>query len=350
VKSADVASTSVIDEPWPVQGVEDVDRCPYCESRDRILAHGDVQDWSFYAARGKWMYWSCEQCQSLYLSPRPTTETMAQAYSSYYTHHAEGRTSLKQWLQERLRNEYWSHRLETNLRPRLHLPRALQWTLLPLRSRLIEPFEIAELARISRGRLLDVGCGNGKLLESAERLGWRAQGLEIDPTAVAAARARGLDVLEGSYERLTEFEGALDCIICSHVLEHVHEPLDLLSKLAAALTPGGTLLLASPNATSIVRRLFGNDWRGLEAPRHLSIPSMKQLENCLRDVGFSVHQRALTRLWTAAESARIRRRGTRLTAQDLEFAERLNAEQAVSDPQEYDFVEFICVKDGTRAR
>jgi 2-polyprenyl-3-methyl-5-hydroxy-6-metoxy-1,4-benzoquinol methylase len=223
----------------------------------------------------------------------------------------------------------------------LHIPRSLGWLLSPLKARLVEPFEIAEVVALPKGKLMDVGCGNGRMLSLGRKLGWQAMGLEVDPSAARTARAQGLDVLEGSYTRLAEFRQQFDCIICSHVLEHVHDPQDMLIKLAEALKPGGTLLLSLPNATSLLRRHFGDDWRGLEAPRHLSIPSMSQLEANLREMGFSVRQRQLTRLWTAAESSRIQRRGTRLNTHDKAVAKRLMADTVASSDHEHDFVQFV---------
>jgi 2-polyprenyl-3-methyl-5-hydroxy-6-metoxy-1,4-benzoquinol methylase len=337
--------TSRIDQPWPDVDLERIECCPYCDASERTVAHSDVQDWSFYSAPGKWTYWTCTRCRSLYLSPRPTTATLGQAYRTYYTHDLAHRASFLQRVKERLRNECWSHWLETDICPRLRLPKALNWLLVPLKSRWVEPFEIAELVKLPKGRLMDVGCGNGGMLSIAKYLGWQAMGLEIDPVAARAARARGLDVLEGSYQRLAGFRRQLDCIICSHVLEHVHEPRDLLVKLADALRPGGTLLLALPNATSVMRHYFGDNWRGLEAPRHLTIPSMSQLAANLRELGFSVRQRPLARSWTAAESSRIRRRDTRFNAHDRAVAKMLSTGSVFSGEEQYDFVEFVCVKD-----
>lgn len=344
-----VPNRSKIDQPWPSEDVEAVECCPYCNSRDRTLAHRNVQDWSFYSAPGKWTYWSCTQCDSLYLDPRPTPETLGRAYGAYYTHQGPEKESLVQRLTNRLRNECWSHWLQADLRPRLHIPAILRWLLFPLKARLVEPFELAELVKLQPGKLVDVGCGNGRLLSLVKDLGWDALGVEVDPAAARVARARGLNVIEGSYRRVAEFSHTLDCIICSHVLEHVHDPLDMLAELATALKPGGTLLIASPNATSVMRRHFGDDWRGLEAPRHLSIPSMRQLEHYLRNVGFRVRQRKLTGLWTAAESARIQRRGVAITRSDKVVQKSLSASTVVLREEECDFIQFVCVKERLHA-
>src|SRR2546422_10180536 len=116
------ADPSQIDQPWPEEGLEAVDRCPYCQSSNRTVAHSNVQDWSFYTAAGKWTYWACDQCCSLYLSPRPTPGTLGLAYGTYYTHRVAGQAPLIQRAKQRLANEFWSHSLRADLRPRLHLP------------------------------------------------------------------------------------------------------------------------------------------------------------------------------------------------------------------------------------
>jgi SAM-dependent methyltransferase len=341
----DSPDTSRIDQAWPEGGLERAERCPYCRGTDRSMAHEGVQDWSFFCAPGKWTYWKCDGCSSLYLDPRPTRETLGNAYTGYYTHQAAppGR-SLGDRLKERLRNECWAHWLGADLRPRLHLPGFLRGLLHPLRSRLIEPFEIAELVKLPKGRLMDVGCGNGRFLSLARNLGWETRGLELDSAAVQAARSQGLEVLQGGYELLASLQEELDCIVCSHVLEHVHDPQDMLRTLANALKPGGTLLLAVPNATSLVRDHFGNDWRGLEAPRHLSIPSLRRLETSLQELGFSSRQRSVAMPWTAAESSRIQRRAARVNAHDRSVQQAMTARTVFSNIDQVDFVEFVCVK------
>ena len=215
----------------------------------------------------------------------------------------------------------------------------------PLRTRLSAPFHVEELSRLKPARLVDVGCGNGYMLELATRLGWDATGLELDPAAVASACALGLHVLEGGYERLAEFERGVDCVLCSHVLEHVSDPRELIHLAARALKPGGVLLLALPNATSVLREIYGDNWRGLEAPRHLSIPSSQQLAAMLSEFGFTAAQRLGRGVWTAtaAESSRIRRRGPTLNDADHAEANRIVVAPGDRTSARADLSEFVCV-------
>jgi 2-polyprenyl-3-methyl-5-hydroxy-6-metoxy-1,4-benzoquinol methylase len=336
--------TAPSDDYWPAKDLEQVSVCPYCNSRERQLAFGDVQDWSFYCAPGKWNYWDCLGCQSLYLDPRPTQMSIGAAYAKYYTHSHDESVSFVRLMKDRLRNECLSQKLNANIEPRLHLPRVLNSVVAMIGKRVTVPFGWASLTGRPKGRFLDVGCGAGLTVALARDLGWDAMGLEIDPAAVSQARRSGLNILQGTYAQLSQYEGQFDCIMCSHVLEHVHGPRDLLAKLKGALKPGGVLLLILPNALSPMRRHFGANWRGLEAPRHISIPSEFHLAQLLSEAGFAVKSIAGNGFETAAESFRIERRGKELSQQDLTKARQLET-RSLSATANNDLIKFVCEID-----
>lgn len=330
---------------WPSDGLESVDQCAYCGSKALTLTHPRVRDWSFWTAPGTWSYWTCQGCQTLVLSPRPSADSIHQAYGNYYTHRAKaGAAGLD--LKQRWRNERLSVRLAGNIEPRLHLPALLHGYVAQRAARMHLPFGWELMASLPRGRLVDVGCGSGKTVALAAQLGWQASGIEIDEGAVKAARAAGVQVQQGGYELLTSFEQTVDCLICSHVIEHVHEPLDLLRKLHRALKPGGTLLLSCPNALSDLHAHFGANWRGLEAPRHLAIPSEPALSAALGALGFQVQIHADLGLETAGESLRIARRARKVSAEDRKRARQL-AHELRRTPHGNDFVQLVCTKRGT---
>ena len=327
--------------PWPAEGLEAVRVCPLCGHSERSLAYSDVKDWSFFSAPGSWTYWDCAHCRALYLDPRPTAATVGNAYKSYYTHAEAGSLSLLTRLKNRLRNEALSQQLGTHFEPRLPVLLRVSPLVAWLSRRVVVPFGWRELESLPRGRFLDVGCGSGQTVALAQRLGWQATGLEVDPLAVREARLGGLDIIEGTIERLSNFEGKLDCVMCSHVLEHVHQPLQLLALLHASLRPGGVLLLTLPNALSAVRRHFGVNWRGLEAPRHLCIPALPYLRQCVEAAGFAVESQCDARAETVSHSLRIRRRARTLTLWDIAQAQALDLHPA--DPQtDADFIKLVC--------
>lgn len=335
---------SPLNESWPAHGLEEVPLCPFCASNERTLAFKDVQDWSFYTAPGKWVYWDCQTCGSLYLDPRPNEATIGKAYQTYYTHGTGTLSSLAQ-IKTRIKNECFSHWLGTNLEPRLHLPSRLALVLAPFRGLLIVPFGLKEIVELPKGKLLDIGCGSGDMLKTARSLGWNASGLEIDPDAVRYAQSQGLKVLQGSFHDAQKIDDVFDCIVCSHVLEHVHQPNTLLDLLAEKLAPGGVLLLSLPNSKSHLREMFGESWRGIEAPRHLAIPSLNQMQNALMDRGFAAIEQTDVHFATYLESNRIKNRKLKTGHWDFFYYKIKRFFQRKARRSPSDFIQIVARKN-----
>ncbi len=332
------------DTAWPEEDLEAVSECPCCGCSERSLAYSEVQDWAFHTAPGRWQYWSCGGCRALYLSQRPTPASIGNAYARYYTHGGVQPGGHLQHFKQRLRNEYWSYRLKTSLAPRLGLPRWAAWVTAAMEPWIAEPFGLRQWVQLPKGLLIDVGCGNGDKLKLASQLGWQAQGIELDASAVQAAQAQGLRVEQGGYELLAHYKGQVDCVVCSHVLEHVHQPLHMLELLLASLKPQGVLLLSVPNAASFLRNHYGENWRGLEAPRHLAIPDGAWLMAHLRAQGFECEQVPSYPLETAMESERMRRRGVSLLASDLQAAKALLHRLPKPSMAEQDVTQLVCTR------
>lgn len=109
------------------------------------------------------------------------------------------------------------------------------------------------------GPVLDVGAGDGALLDALRARGREAIGLERQPTRS--------DVRSGD---LGEIEGRWAAIVFWHSLEHLPNPGRELERAAALLAPGGVLVVAVPNNDSLQARLFGDRWLALDMPRHLT--------------------------------------------------------------------------------
>lgn len=338
-----INSHSRVGSSWNLADLEEVGTCPVCRSSESALVHDAVEDWAFRSAPGRWRYWQCVDCQSLYLNPRPTPASIGRAYATYYTHEGPGSSTGIKGLKLRWKNERLSARFGQNIEPRLHLPSVFQPAVTRRGRRIALPFGWAELVVMNPGRLMDVGCGTGATLMFARQLGWQAQGIEMDSAAVASARNAGLEIQEGGYELLHDHPMAFDCITCSHVIEHVFDPVDMIQAMHSALKPGGRLLLATPNVSSDVHRHFGRFWRGLEAPRHLVLFSEATLTALLRRQGFLVDSRSDDQLETARESARIARGDRNANASDRALAKKLrNTLKRTPDGQ--DFIKLLACK------
>jgi SAM-dependent methyltransferase len=107
----------------------------------------------------------------------------------------------------------------------------------------------SELARLPLGgevRVLDAGCGSGRMLEELVGYG-HVSGIELDPDAAEFAASRGFgEVKQGSLEHLPWDDGTFELITCLDVLEHVPDHRGALSELRRVTKPGGWLLLTVP--------------------------------------------------------------------------------------------------------
>lgn len=116
-------------------------------------------------------------------------------------------------------------------------------------------------AHVPSGRLLDVGCGYGLLLDEARSRGYDVEGIELSSAAARYARARlGLRVLETSLEDPMLDGERYDAIAMVDVLEHVDDPVAALERVRSLLAPGGALLIATPDPSSFVARIAGRRW------------------------------------------------------------------------------------------
>jgi SAM-dependent methyltransferase len=153
------------------------------------------------------------------------------------------------------------------------------------------------LLRLSRGRLarrldriappgpvLDVGAGDGALLDALARRGREVLGLERRSSRPDVLRAE-IDEVEGSYA----------AVVFWHTLEHLRRPRQALERAAALLAPGGVLVVAVPNADSLQARAFGERWFALDLPRHLVHLPARTLERALEDLGLRIERRSHVR-------------------------------------------------------
>ncbi len=106
------------------------------------------------------------------------------------------------------------------------------------------------------GRLLEVGCGLGFFLGMMKTRGWEVEGVEISETGREfAQRTWKVPVHRGPLDELNLPEESFDAAVLFYVIEHVPEPVGLLTEIGRILKPGGLVLLRWPHTTPIVRIL-----------------------------------------------------------------------------------------------
>lgn len=135
------------------------------------------------------------------------------------------------------------------------------------------------IARIAPpGPVLDVGAGDGTLLDALRRAGRDATGLELVSTRP--------DIRAGDIAEIGE--DGFAAIVFWHSLEHLPRPGEALKAAARKLAPGGVLVIAVPNQDSLQARAFGDRWLALDLPRHLVHLPAKALLGRLRELGLTV--------------------------------------------------------------
>jgi len=139
---------------------------------------------------------------------------------------------------------------------------------------------IIDQVGMTKGEILDIGCGTGAFLNTMKAAGWGITGLEPDETA--RKKANDLyNISPQSPEQLFELKPAsYHAITMWHVLEHVHELHAYVKQLASLITPQGRIFIAVPNYTSKDAEIYREYWAAYDVPRHLyhfSPASMEQL-------------------------------------------------------------------------
>lgn len=143
------------------------------------------------------------------------------------------------------------------------------------------------------GRLLDVGCGHGLLLDEARKRGYETVGLELSRSnALHARETLGLDVRElplEAFEHGTNGDapGAFDAIVLADVLEHLDDPVAAIDQCTALLRPGGVLCVVTPDPASLTAKVAGKRWWGY-LPAHTVLLPRRTLRELLSAAGLVI--------------------------------------------------------------
>jgi SAM-dependent methyltransferase len=127
-------------------------------------------------------------------------------------------------------------------------------------------------------RILDVGAGDGLI---AHVIG--AQGVELDETAVALARAHAVDVIAGNAAELPFSDETFDAVFLGDVIEHLEQPEPALREAHRVLAQEGTLYVTTPPARHPVR------------PYHYREYTDEELRTAIEPVGFVLREPMFTR-------------------------------------------------------
>jgi len=146
-----------------------------------------------------------------------------------------------------------------------------------------------------RGRLLDVGCGNGVFLKHTKQAGFEVWGIDFDKKSVEVAR-KALNTetiyamsLEEFYEYAKKKGLKFDVITFFEVLEHQDKPREFLEMVKGLLKEGGYIAGSVPNRESMFQKDYNQKWCSYidHPPHHFLRFSKESLEKVLKLSGFS---------------------------------------------------------------
>lgn len=232
--------------------------CPICasDSYREVLRHEP------------WRLVCCDSCQLLYLPEHPGREAIDTDF---------------EWASSfaRQRRERWASN-----------PVMRMWTLAVLwlkasRQRRALRF-IQRFAPV--GRMLDVGCGDGRLLALAAHRGHDVLGIESSPKMVARALRRlpATAVVRGRLAEIDLPPCSFDLAVTVSYLEHDPQPAQTLRQIHGLLRPGGLCVHKVPNYDSRLRMLLGKRWSGYRWPEHMQYFTPQTLGRVLTDSAFDI--------------------------------------------------------------
>lgn len=203
--------------------------------------------------------WQCRNCRSEFVWPQPTPNELKRLYEQEYFFSSESaRAGYDDYLEDK------SIILKT------------------FNKRL----QIIEMRYPQKGKLLDLGCATGFFLEAAASRGWQVYGLDISQSATAlVGKSFRPRVLNTVLEKTNFPDNYFDLITGWDFLEHVPDPQLVLGICRRILKPEGLLVLTTPDLSSLVARLAGDQWMGYKID-HLFYFSRRGLGTMLENCGF----------------------------------------------------------------
>ncbi len=231
-------------------------KCPWCSS-DKAQIHLWLRD--EFLTKEDFHICECQNCGLLYTMPRPSMDKIADYYKS---------------------DEYYSH----NENKKGFIPRVYESV---KRINLKHKYQMATEG-MPVGNVLDIGCGVGDFLHTAESHGWSCTGVEPSENAMAIAKKRMKGNIIPSADLDNIPDGYFDLITMWHVLEHIDDLKHEVALLQRLIRPGGVVVVALPNYKSYDAQHYKHFWAGYDVPRHLSHFNRIVLTNMFKSNGLQL--------------------------------------------------------------
>lgn len=224
-----------------------LDCCPACLEKN----------YTFYLNKLNFRLEECLVCGFVFTNPRPLESAIVEFFSK----------SKSMDLYSEMINETSTTRIEL----------------------IFEPITSYVLNNInSQGRLLEVGCGNGLLLDcfkNSLNSSWDLSGVEINEVSSNICKNKGLNVFHGALESF-ETKSKYDLIIFWAVFDHFFDPLSIAKKAFNLLNPGGKILIGNMNIEGFDSLILGVDNFAFAPPVRQNFFGATSMGEMLKNAGF----------------------------------------------------------------
>lgn len=230
--------------------------CPVCGDA-RVNFFASARDVEYYTSDNSFEYEQCANCGSVFLKSPPLDQLRLIYPANYYSYRAtQGADSILEKIKAKLDSR--------------------------LLNKLLRQIPGDSL------NVLDVGGGSGWLLTLVRRISNRVEQtheVDLDEGARSAAEAAGHVFHTCRIEEFSSQE-KFDLILMLNLIEHVSDPRSVLDAMRQLLSPGGLILIKTPNVDTLDCRLFRNhNWGGFHCPRHFVIFNRQSLNDLARRCG-----------------------------------------------------------------
>ncbi|MBN2298546.1 MAG: class I SAM-dependent methyltransferase [Deltaproteobacteria bacterium] len=242
--------------------------CKICGNENGNISH--IAREMMFGSHEEFEYVECSQCGCLFLKDIP--DDMGRYYpSGYYSMNVSNIDLFKFYLGSFAVRFYLSNSLARSILSEKIDFSKFEWML--------------DIAVKKNARILDVGCGAGKILLVMRHLGY-SHLIGADPFITHdISYNNGVRILK---KELPGLAGQFDLIMLHHSFEHMPDPLPALHELNRLLSPGGTVVLRIPLAQTHAWRTYKTHWVQLDAPRHLCLYSDRAVKILADSSGFKV--------------------------------------------------------------
>lgn len=245
-----------------------LNKCDLCGS-NKIKFLFNLKD-RMYAIKGEYSVSKCSTCELIFVNPQPSDKEVSKHYpkTNYYSFkHMEEPKITKLLYDTYLLNK-------KNIFYKI----------------ILFPFKqhIRSCKVVPNGRFLDVGCGNGDFLLKMKQTGMICYGVDPGQYDKKFAKDNDLRMISGTLKEAKYPSNYFDVITINHVFEHVTNPSEVLDELHRILKPNGTLILGTPETSSLARVVFGKYWVAFDIPRHLFLYSHKNIKQYAKKSNFKI--------------------------------------------------------------